>query len=305
MARGLDVTTAYERLLRGRWLLGGARVHRVRSRCGGVHVLELAGRGKLPPLVLLHGFSASATSQFTDMLGALRPHFSRIIAPDLPGHGQSDRHALSPTVMVEGVVDVLDAVVREPAVLFASSLSGAIAVRATQARRHIVRALMLCSPTGAPVPDAELAELVESLRIDSHQKALAFMRRVFVKLPTAPLHHAYAMAIRQQFGRPHLVDLIGRISRHDFLRPDEVASLTLPVSLVWGEQERLLSSGQHAFWRAHLPRSAHFVSPESYGHAPFLEQPKDLARRIVEFARQARLGRSESPRGHRPSSKAP
>ncbi|MCC6522445.1 MAG: alpha/beta hydrolase [Polyangiaceae bacterium] len=283
--------------MRGRLLLGGARARHISSRCGRLHVLELEGRGHLPPLVLLHGFSATAATQFTGVMRALRRHFSRIIAPDLPGHGESSRRNLSPTVMVEGVVDVLDQVVEEPALVFASSLSGAVAVRATNLRQRRVKGLMLCSPSGAPVPEAELAELLATLRIESHEQALAFLDRVFVDAGPAAVRHVVAFGVRQQFGRPHLVKLMSRVTPADFLRPEELAALRMPVTLVWGGQERLLSVGQREFWRAHLPAGSRVETPPHYGHTPFLEHPDDLAARILRFARE--VERAARPRaGH-------
>ena len=277
------LTAAYERFMRGRLMLGGAQPRSVASRCGRLEVLDIPGTGRLPTVVLLHGFSASASTQFAGMIPALRRDFARIVAPDLPGHGASTKQGVSPEAMVDGLIDVLDQAVEEPALVFASSLSGAVAVRAANARARRVRGLMLCSPSGAPVADDELRSLRDTLRIRSHGDALAFVDRVFTDLGPAPVKHVYALAIRQQFAREHLVRLIAEITPEHFLRSTELAALSMPVSLLWGEQERLFSRDQLAFFRAHLPAGSRIESPAHYGHSPFLEHPADVAARLTRF----------------------
>src|SRR5690606_19463638 len=71
----VDTTVLYERLMRGALLMSGGRSREVSYGEGMVHVLDLPGAGPLPPLVLLHGFSASGPSQYGSMLRHLRPHF--------------------------------------------------------------------------------------------------------------------------------------------------------------------------------------------------------------------------------------
>jgi len=48
-----------------------------------------AGKADAPAILLLHGFP-SASHMFRDLIPVLAPHF-RVVAPDLPGFGQTDR----------------------------------------------------------------------------------------------------------------------------------------------------------------------------------------------------------------------
>ncbi|HEX8795332.1 MAG TPA: alpha/beta fold hydrolase, partial [Polyangiaceae bacterium] len=95
---------------------------------GPVHTYDVEGRGSLPPMVLLHGLGASATP-FGPMMGRLRPHVSRLVAPDYPGHGFSGEAAgvVTPTALFEAMTTALDALLVEPAVLVGNSLGGAVA----------------------------------------------------------------------------------------------------------------------------------------------------------------------------------
>jgi pimeloyl-ACP methyl ester carboxylesterase len=66
-----------------------------------------AGRMDAPALLLLHGFP-SASHMFRDLIPLLADHF-RIVAPDLPGFGQSDMPARSAfPYTFDHIADVID-----------------------------------------------------------------------------------------------------------------------------------------------------------------------------------------------------
>src|SRR5258706_14610249 len=78
------------------------------SAAGRVHVYDAPGTGDAPPIVLLHGISATASS-FAPLISRLRPHTRRVIALDFPGHGFSDppRATLTPELLVDATGEVL------------------------------------------------------------------------------------------------------------------------------------------------------------------------------------------------------
>ena len=66
-----------------------------------------AGRAGTPQLLLLHGFP-SASHMFRDLIPLLADRF-HIIAPDLPGFGQSDMPARSNfTYTFDHIADAID-----------------------------------------------------------------------------------------------------------------------------------------------------------------------------------------------------
>ncbi len=281
----LSCTWLYERLLSRAFQIAGARSRHIDFHGGKLHVLDLEGTGKLPPVVLLHGFSASGASQYGAMVRRLRSRVSRIILPDLPGHGLSSvPHRLDD----EGMVDALDLVVRRlvdrPTVIFAASMAGGVAVRYVQRQPRDIAGLMLCSPGGAPIHPADLEEFRSTFRMDSHRQALRFVDRLFPE--GHPLRQVYAWGVRQNFNRPHLVALIERLGQVRFLSPQELRSLSMPVSLVWGQQDHILPPSQFEFYRDHLPPHAEIDTPAAFGHVPFLHQADAVARRLLRFARR-------------------
>lgn len=106
--------------------------------------------GDGPPLVLLHGLNAAASS--FEMRKAFEPlaRRFRVYAPDLLGFGKSDRPPIEYTgeLYVDLVEDFLAEVIGHPCAIVASSLSSCYAVAAAVRRSDLVTRLVLICPTG-------------------------------------------------------------------------------------------------------------------------------------------------------------
>lgn len=262
--------------------LQGVTSRTVPTPAGAVHVLDAPGSGPLPPLVLLHGLG-SAAADHAPLLGPLRRHFGRIVAPDLPGHGASPAPAggMRGEVLQDALSEALDRVCPEPAVVFGNSLGGLAALRWAIARPDRVRALILASPAGAP---DGMTQLVDGFRFRSHRDAAAFVRRVHARPP--PWTPLLAVGVRARFGRPAVRALIDGASTGDLVDPVALRGLSVPILLLWGKQERILPDSHRAFFERHLPQ-ARVERPDGWGHAPMLDAPADLAARIVAFTVRA------------------
>lgn len=262
----------------------GARPRSLDWEHGRLRWLEINGPGTLPPVVLVHGYSASGPSQYGAIVRRLRHQVGRLVLPDLPGHGASSVPAVGLTAanMYQGLAHVLDRVA-EPALVFASSMGGGLATRYAVEQPERVRGLMLCSPSGAPFIARERADLEATFRVTTHREALSFTDRLFMR--RHPLRHLYAWGVRDQFTRPHLVALLRRASEMRSLEPEELRGLRMPVHLLWGRADTLLPPSHFEFYRAHLPAGAIIDRPDDFGHAPFLTQPDQVCERILRFAR--------------------
>ena len=272
-----------DRLARTSLVLQGYRSRTIPTSVGEVHVLEADGRGKLPTLVLLHGFSSAGVHYFP-LLHSLRRRFRRIVLPDLPAHGfsGSPRGGVRGETLLDGLTEALDAVLDEPVILFGNSLGGIAAIRYALARPARVRGLILCSPTGAAMSAEELARFAGMFRIDSHGAALAFVDRVMAK--RSAMRQVLAWGLRRKFQNPEMRALIDSIKPEDMLDPAELGTLRPPTLLIWGRDERVLPASHLAFFRAHLPPHARVEEPHGFGHSPYLEDPARLSRDILRFA---------------------
>lgn len=131
------------RTLPSQWrLVGGYRVHaRVSPREAPVH---------REPVVLVHGFGVS--SRYMVPLGRLLSAQRAVSAPDLPGHGRSQKPARALAVIeaAELLGEWMEAADIPHAVLVANSMGCQVAVELAIRRPDLVRRLVLIGPTVDP-----------------------------------------------------------------------------------------------------------------------------------------------------------
>jgi len=253
----------------------------VPTSVGRVHVCERHGQGRLPPLVLMHGLS-SAGVHYLRVTWHLK-NTSRVVLPDLPGHGFSDMPAkLDGDTLQRGLIESLDAVIQEPAILSGNSLGGYTALRYALARPHKVRALMLAAPAGAGMPAADLEALRARFCLKSHADALAFVDALFHRRKLS--RHFYAVGLRKYFALPQTVAVLAALQAAILFTPDELARLSMPILFLWGESERLLPQLCLDFFKQHMPRHTVFEHVPGWGHSGFLDDPKGFAQRLMRFA---------------------
>jgi pimeloyl-ACP methyl ester carboxylesterase len=211
--------------------------------------------GEGPPLVLLHGVHAAASSfEMRKIFEPLADRFT-VYAPDLLGFGKSDRPPLeySGELYADLVTDFLDQAVGGPCAIVASSLSSAYAVAAAVRRPTLVNRLVFICPTGAARAtrsDALAETLYWFLRLPIQGRAAfnalvsrpsirSYLRRQAYFDPS----HATEQVVEQNWATAHQPNarfapaafLGGRL---DFpLRPYFVR-LSQPTLLVWGEDAR-------------------------------------------------------------------
>jgi pimeloyl-ACP methyl ester carboxylesterase len=259
----------------------------VATRSGRLHVLELEGRGTLPPVVLLHGITSNGAT-LAGLAKKLAPHVSRVLAPDMPAHGFSavPKDGLTPRSMTEGAFDLLDRVTTEPVILMGNSMGGIVATRYAAARPNRVAGLALVSPGGAPMDEGDYQRFLDTFRIRSYAEALHFVDLVFAR-PPALIRHFIARGVMSRFRHPALRNFLESSGSEDLLTPEEVASLRMPTLFIWGHEERILRPEHHRFWTSTLPAHAVRERWAQFGHIGIHEQEDQLAARLGAFAADA------------------
>jgi len=247
------------------------------------------GRGQA--LILLHGFGANKDN-WTPVARYLSPHF-RLIAPDLPGFGESSRPMdakYSIGAQVERLDQFVTALRIERFHLGGHSMGGAIAGAYAAKYGYKVNSLWLIAPGG--VISAQPSELAENL-VAGHQNILIvetpedydrLMTFVFVHKPYIPgviKKYFISEAIHQ---RPLNEIIFNQIIAAWSSEPLErlLKDLPIPALILWGDHDRVLHVSGASVLASLLPKSETVIM-EQVGHAPILEKPKASAQFLLDF----------------------
>lgn len=265
--------------------LAGFRSTFTPTSVGRLHSLRVDGKGKGPPLVLLHGYTAAAI-HYVPLMMILRKHLSQIIAFDLPAHGLSDSppHAADAPVIHTGLREALDTLMPEPGVIFGNSLGGFAALHYALEQPEHLRGLMLASPAGAMLTALELSDLRQTFAIASNAQALEFTDKILK--PGHIMRRPIAWGIRQKFTNPAMVALLAALRPIDLFSPAQLATLKVPTRMIWGKRDLVLPVSQREYFRAHLPPGVVWSEPDDYSHSPYLDHLQDVADEIIAFMRQ-------------------
>ena len=255
-----------------------------------LHHYELKGKGKGPPVLLVHGLGGTANG-FARIFFGLARRFERVLAVDLPGHGFSPEYCLGPTC-VRGqynmLVEYCRKVVGSPAFVVGNSLGGALSVPLAAEHPELVKALGLVAPAGADVGHEFFVEVLQAMDVRTAEQSRALTKRLFHRPPMVMM--ALADMVRGIYSTPAVKALSAdALATREYLKPEVLKSLAMPVLLVWGGSEKLLPRQSLDFFRSHLPPHSRVRVVEEFGHIPQVERPNELLSELVQFADTAGL----------------
>ena len=255
----------------------------------GGHTLHYLDGGSGETLVLLHGIFAEK-DHWVDFARPLTPHY-RVIAPDLPGFGESTRlpeKDYSYAEQVEFLKGFLDQLGVQRVHLGGSSMGGTIAALfAIRYPDRVASVALIGAPHGLhtpqpsamdPMVDAGKSPLIVT-RADAFEPMLDF---VFAQRPFLPypiLHAAQADALRNAASNLR----IWNAQRKDrYLLDAHIGELKQPTLVLWGEKDRLFDVSGATPLQQRLPQAQVRVLP-GVGHLPMMETPKSSALLYAQF----------------------
>lgn len=259
---------------------------------------RIAGEG--PALLLIHGISDNSVT-WLPVFEALARRYT-VVAPDLLGHGSSDkpRADYSVAAFANGMRDLLDVLGIDRATVVGHSLGGGVAAQLSYQYPERVERLVLVSAGGiardvspflrvAAAPLSEVAllplrmpgswiverALLEGLRLVGHDlgRDADDILRVLGDLPESSARGAFTRTLRAAVDwRGQLVTMLDRC----YLAEE------MPTLIVWGAHDGVIPVAHARHVHAAMPHSELVVFDEA-GHFPYHTDPQRFVEVLDEF----------------------
>jgi pimeloyl-ACP methyl ester carboxylesterase len=264
-------------------------------------------------VVLIHGITSNSGT-WKRVLPALARQFT-VIAPDLAGHGQSDKPKgdYSLSAHASGIRDLLLTLGHERASIVGHSLGGGIALQFSYQFPERCERLVLVDSGGlgrdvsmllraATLPGSEfvLPFLAATRLLDAGQLAGRLLGRFGLRARTdieemarghATLSDAEARAAFVQTLRSVVEPGGQRVEASNRLYLAE----HIPFLLIWGERDSLIPVAHGYSTHEQVPGSMLEVFPDS-GHFPQLDEPERLIEVLIDFIESTEPATADSKR---------
>ena len=263
---------------------------------GGINVNYLeAGEG--PAVLLVHGLGTSMVTWYCNF-DALVSGGYRVLALDLPGHGDSDKPKdldYDPAGAAELIRQFLAELELHRISLVGNSAGGLVVGLFSLAYPQQVEKLVLVASGGLGRQVTWLLRVMsvpilgELFYQPGLQSPLSLARRIFFRPPPflaevlpemervrnlPGARHAAIQSIRSS------VNLLGQRKKSYIL--DRLKDLKRPLLTIWGEEDSILPVSQAAAVSKALPRGVTTVIPEC-GHWPHMEKAEQFNELLVRF----------------------
>ncbi|MEK6334264.1 MAG: alpha/beta hydrolase [Acidobacteriota bacterium] len=274
------------------------------TRVGGVRIhYQDAGDENAPALILIHGF-ISSNLIWSDVFLPLAEAGFRVIAPDLPGYGYSDKPAdgrYTINSQAHAVIRLMDRLGIEKATIVGASYGGAIAASIALDNPERVERLVLVGTVSSDEPKKKLllrlsrlplvGDIVTPLFLSSRwilrKRTEQVYRRIGKPLDEHKLearHHLLATSnVHRAMIRTARRWNANRIQR-------EAALIRQPTMLVWGDTDTHIPISEAYQLRDAIPNSSLFIF-HNCGHLPPTERPEGFVKLVAGFCQ------AEKPQG--------
>ncbi len=246
----------------------------VRRRLSGADLkVWQAGPADGEPWILLHGMGSTAMSWRAPL--ALLRRDCRVLVPELSAHGGSvcPDGGLGVAAGAAAVLELARSAFGDrPVNLGGISLGAWMAVRAALAEPDRVAGMMLVAAAG--YRDQDWERISRLVTIDTLADVDHFYRVMFVRTPL--LLRAGRRMFRSAYASDSVRHVLAATDEADAYGDAELAGLSQPVGLIWGEADGLFELPTARRMAAAIPRSHLVVLPDC-AHGLQWEQPRRFA----------------------------
>ncbi len=259
----------------------------------GDHRITYSEGGKGEPVVLLHGFGASADN-WNRFASRLTKRYL-VIAPDLPGWGQSTRID-SASYAYPQQVERLHQFVTELGLkrfhLVGHSMGGFLASAYAARYPEKVITLGLIAPHGVTEPQpSELTLSVAAgdnwLVANSVPEFDQLLNKVFAKRPYLPKSVFRLLAAHAIRGSAKSAKIFAEMQSNEPPLVERLGQIKAPALIIWGDQDRVLHVSCAEVFRQGIKNSELLVLVGS-GHMPLVENARECATAWIKFVEKTR-----------------
>uniref|UniRef100_A0A0D9VUR9 AB hydrolase-1 domain-containing protein n=1 Tax=Leersia perrieri TaxID=77586 RepID=A0A0D9VUR9_9ORYZ len=298
----LSFSQARDRFLRRRFLSAGLRPFSVRipSPSGGavsgttVHVWAPPRPSTRRPVLLLHGFGASATWQWASYLRGLIAAGLDPIVPDLLFFGESFTPATdrSEDFQARAVKAAMDAIGVTRFDVVGVSYGGFVGYRmAAMYPEAVERVVMVCAGVcleetdlaAGLFPVAGVGEAAELLVPTRPADVRRLVKLTFVRPPPI-MPSCFLRDYINVMGSDHnqeKTELLQILIKGRKL--SDLPKITQPTLIVWGEQDQVFPMELAHRLERHLGENSRLVVIKNAGHAVNLEKSKEVCKNLIEY----------------------
>ena len=277
-----------------------ATTHMIPTHTGyPVAVHEMLGSAQ-GTLVVIHGL-ASCSSDWVEFLKLAQYKFGRILAVDIPGHGESPfppQHAdVDPSCEFKWLISAITESILattsryEMITLVGNSMGGAIAAKIASVIPSRFDRLVLISPAGYPCDDAEKVRLTDRFSPKTFTDCCAMVDA----LNSKPIHRALTLTtgfiLKDRVSSP-VVKMICKSVREFpddfiFVKSADLEMITAKTLLIWGTEDKILPA-KHVTHFTSIRNLTVELWPET-GHCPQTESPLTVVSHIADFVSENEL----------------
>lgn len=250
-----------------------------------------------PTVVMVHGFTGSKENWYP-LAESLRGPY-RLVIPDLPGWGESQRLAGADygfKAQAARLAAFLSHVRRDgsPVVLLGHSMGGGIVAIVAAEHPDLVARVALIDAAGVRFNDnvfgTEVLAGKNPFGVHDAASLQRYLDTVFhdrAAQPAIPWPASKAVIDWRIAQAPFEQQVLDRIGRSDerFLPGERAASIRQPALLLWCRQDRVIDPSAMALYARKIPQAMQ-VSLDGCGHMSIMEKPDEVAAAVAQLIQQ-------------------
>jgi len=260
-----------------------------------VNTIDTGGDDR-PVLVFVHGLSGTWQNWLLNIPAFMDSH--RVIAPDLPGFGESPmpREKISIRLYARILDGLLRSLGVESAVVVGNSMGGFVAAELALSYSTMVERLVLVSAAGLSIEEASRAPLLVGARVwagtatwlgargqsvITRPRARRLGLQMIVRYPEK-LSPELTYEITRGAGTAGFVPAMEALLSYGFR--DQLSRIEVPTLIVWGCNDMLVPRGDAREYVRLIGDNARREMFEDTGHLTMLERPSRFNRLLAAFA---------------------